>query len=84
MKFSESCGGTYYGLGGVITSPLYPGYYESRENCTWNIIVPLERKVTFTVAVFEMNIIADYNERECQNHTHLEVDEAIPAVSSSK
>ena len=82
--FSETCGGTYHGYKGVITSPQFPNFYESRENCTWNIQVPQGMKVSFKVALFEMNIAADYNEMQCRKHTHLELDELIPLDNSSK
>lgn len=33
------CGGTLTALSGVVTSPNYPGPYQSGRNCTWKIVV---------------------------------------------
>lgn len=36
----NGCGGTLTALSGEITSPNYPGFYQSNRDCTWKIVVP--------------------------------------------
>ncbi|CAG5136889.1 unnamed protein product, partial [Candidula unifasciata] len=42
------CGGQLNTPTGVITSPNYPNQYPHRRLCTWEITVPLGRRVTLT------------------------------------
>ncbi|BFZ22426.1 hypothetical protein BsWGS_25465 [Bradybaena similaris] len=45
---AEECGGQLNTPTGVITSPNYPNQYPHRRVCTWDITVPMGRRVTLT------------------------------------
>ena len=40
---------------GNISSPNFPNDYPSDFNCSWQIEVPQDRLVTFTVVAFDMD-----------------------------
>lgn len=49
-KEVTECGATLTALSGEITSPNYPGSYQSNRDCTWKIVVPAGNhlELTFT------------------------------------
>lgn len=47
-KEVNGCGGTLTTLSGEITSPNYPGTYQSNRDCTWRIIVPQGSHIQLT------------------------------------
>ncbi|XP_046466404.1 cubilin [Neodiprion pinetum] len=51
---SKLCGGNYYSLTGVITSPNYPNTYPERRTCEWTIIAPNRHQVLLNVTAFEL------------------------------
>lgn len=54
LSFAE-CGGQLNTPTGVITSPNYPNQYPHRRVCTWDITVPMDRRVTLTFNDFRLD-----------------------------
>lgn len=47
----NGCGGALTALSGEITSPNYPGSYQSNRDCTWKIVVPPGSHIQLTFNV---------------------------------
>ncbi|XP_071965279.1 protein SpAN-like [Antedon mediterranea] len=54
LTSGNSCGGTYNGVGGNITSPNYPSDYDNHHECEWTITVPDNHLVVIRFDDFEL------------------------------
>ncbi|KAH3692443.1 hypothetical protein DPMN_194284 [Dreissena polymorpha] len=65
-----TCGGSYSGSSGVITSPNYPANYESNLDCVWIIRGPTGHSLTFTFEAFALEA-----SQNCTSDDYLEIRE---------
>lgn len=62
-KEVNGCGGALTALSGEITSPNYPGSYQSNRDCTWKIVVPPGSHIQLT-----------FNEIDIEYHENCSLD----------
>lgn len=61
LNFSvTSCGTFLSGPNGVVTSPNYPGNYGDNEYCTWQIQVPVNKKIRLDFSEFKTESGRDF------------------------
>lgn len=54
LFFTAKCGGTRRSLHGIISSPKYPGSYESNMDCEYRIIVDFRRRIILNFNVVSL------------------------------
>lgn len=54
LIFTAKCGGTRRSLQGTISSPKYPGSYESNMDCEYRIIVDFKHRIILNFNVVNM------------------------------
>lgn len=54
MSFSDACGGIIEATNGTITSPSFPDLYPGNKSCIWEIIAPVQFKITLNFTHFDL------------------------------
>lgn len=52
--FSDACGGIIEATNGTITSPSFPDLYPGNKSCIWEIIAPIQFKITLNFTHFDL------------------------------
>lgn len=52
--FSDACGGIIEATNGTITSPSFPDLYPGNKSCIWEIIAPVQFKITLNFTHFDL------------------------------
>ncbi|XP_058813843.1 protein tolkin-like [Topomyia yanbarensis] len=62
----NACGGTLKQLNGTILSPSFPNEYPIMKECVWEIIAPVQHKITLNFTHFELEGNTFYQASECE------------------
>jgi len=65
---SATCGGSFSGSAGQLTSPGYPGNYEANLDCVWTIRGPAGHFFTITFDALSLQYSSN-----CSNNDYLEI-----------
>jgi len=52
--FPDACGGIIEATNGTITSPSFPDLYPGNKSCIWEIIAPIQFKITLNFTHFDL------------------------------